>query len=74
MFIVFLAAEQCVDTYVRSCTPTPTVPSDTFVRTVTDLATTGAEANIAGIVAALSMLGGGILFVYNHLRNKERKK
>ncbi|QDK01363.1 hypothetical protein SEA_WATERT_94 [Microbacterium phage WaterT] len=41
------------------------------------LATTGTDPALmtGGIVTAtLLMLGAGILFTYNHLRNKERKK
>lgn len=40
------------------------------------LATTGYDGDllVGGIgTAILFMLGGGILFAYNHLRNKERK-
>lgn len=61
-----------------ACPPGNKVPvEDVIVRTVHDtLATTGSDPSllIGGIItAALFMLGGGILFAYNHLRNKERK-
>lgn len=61
-----------------ACPPTHSVPAgDVIVRTVQDtLATTGSDPSllIGGIItAALFMLGGGILFAYNHQRNKERK-
>lgn len=67
--------EACVDTYVRSCNPAPKTPaSEVVVKTVTDLATTGGEANIAGIViAGFFILGSGLLFLYNHLKGKERR-
>lgn len=62
-----------------ACPPGNKVPAgDVIVHTVHDtLATTGSDPSllIGGIiVAVLFMLGGGILFAYNHLRNKERKK
>lgn len=62
-----------------ACPPGNKVPAgDVIVRTVHDtLATTGSDPSImAGgiIVGVLFMLGSGILFTYNHLRNKERKK
>jgi hypothetical protein len=61
-----------------ACPPGNKVPSgDVIVHTVHDtLATTGSDPSllIGGIItAALFMLGGGILFAYNHQRNKERK-
>lgn len=61
-----------------ACPPGNKVPAgDVIVRTVHDtLATTGSDPSllIGGITtAALLMLGGGILFAYNHQRNKERK-
>jgi hypothetical protein len=61
-----------------ACPPGNKVPvEDVIVRTVHDtLATTGSDPSllIGGIItAALVMLGGGILFTYNHQRNKERK-
>lgn len=62
-----------------ACPPGNKVPAgDVIVRTVHDtLATTGSDPSLLTggiIVAVLFMLGGGILFAYNHVRNKERKK
>lgn len=68
--------EVCKDTYVRSCTPVPKTPaSEVVVKTVTDtLAVTGGEANVAAIlIASCFIVGGGLLFVYNHLTGKERR-
>lgn len=67
--------EACVDNYVQSCTPAPRVPvSEVVVKTVTDLATTGGEANVAGIiVAGFFVVAGAALFAYNHLTKKERR-
>lgn len=61
-----------------ACPPGNKVPvEDVIVRTVHDtLATTGSDPSllIGGIITAvLFMLGGGVLFAYNHQRNKERK-
>lgn len=61
-----------------ACPPGNKVPAeDVIVRTVHDtLATTGSDPSLmAGgiITAVLFMLGGGILFAYNHQRSKERK-
>lgn len=60
-----------------ACPPGNKVPSSqVIVETVTNLATTGSDPSllIGGIItAALFMLGGGILFAYNHQRNKEGK-
>lgn len=60
-----------------ACPPGNKVPSSqVIVETVTNLATTGSDPSLwtGGIITAvLFMLGGGILFAYNHLRNKERK-
>lgn len=55
-----------------ACPPDNKVPAgDVIVRTVHDtLATTGSDPSllIGGIITAvLFMLGGGILFAYNHL-------
>lgn len=74
MLTVFL--EACKDNYVVSCTPAPKTPaSEVIVKTVTDLATTGGEANIAGIViAGCFVVAGGLLFLYNHLNRKERRE
>lgn len=44
---------------------------------IVHLATTGSDPSLMTggiIVAILFMLGGGILFAYNHQRNKERKR
>lgn len=62
-----------------ACPPANKVPAEeVIVRTVHDtLATTGSDPSLMTggiIVAGLFMLGGGILFAYNHQRNKERKK
>ncbi len=66
-------------TFLESCTgyacpPGNKVPAgDAIVHT---LATTGSDPSlmVGGIITAvLFMLGGGILFAYNHQRNKERK-
>lgn len=74
MLIVFL--EACKDTYVRSCTPAPNTPaSEVVVKTVTDtLAVTGGASDPAGwIIAGCFILGSGLLFLYNHLKGKERR-
>ena len=61
-----------------ACPPTHKVPSsEVVVETVHNLAVTGTDLALltGGIVTAtLLMLGAGILFTYNYLRNKERKK
>lgn len=69
---VFIAAE-CTG---YACPPGNKVPaSEVIVKTVTDLATTGGEANTAGIViAGCFVVAGGLLFLYNHLKGKERRK
>lgn len=57
-----------------ACPPGNKVPAGDVI--VHMLATTGSDPSllIGGIItAALFMLGGGILFAYNHQRNKERK-
>lgn len=57
-----------------ACPPGNKVPAGDVI---VHLATTGADPALmtGGIVTAvLLMLGAGILFTYNHLRNKERKK
>lgn len=74
---IFIAVKECVDNYVVTCTPAPKTPaSEVVVKTVTDtLAVTGGEADIAGIViVAFFILGSGLLFLYNHLKGKERRK
>lgn len=58
-----------------ACPPVHTIPASEII--VTNLATTGSDQSLmaGGIITAiLFMLGGGILFVYNHLTNKEHKK
>lgn len=57
-----------------ACPPDNKVPAGDVI---VHLATTGSDPSLMTggiIVAVLFMLGGGILFTYNHLRNKERKK
>lgn len=70
MLIVFL--EACEG---YACPPDNKVPaSEVIVKTFTDLATTGGEANTAGIViAGCFVVAGGLLFLYNHLKGKERR-
>lgn len=62
-----------------ACPPGNKVPAgDVIVRTVHDtLATTGSDPSLLTggiIVAVLFMLGGGILFAYNHFAKQEERK
>lgn len=75
MFEVFLVADQCVDTYVRSCTPAPKTPaSEVIVKTVTDTlaATGGVDVSTLGWIAGFLAIGGILLFIYNDLRKRDR--
>lgn len=65
---------ECVDTYVRSCTPAPLVPAGDVVKTVTDtLAATGGTADQAGLwIAGFFAIGAILLFIYNDLRKRDR--